>query len=49
MRIRKVLETISDTVILEVEKLRLLDPDLVSFIDLDTMDSIEDARKNLIK
>ena len=49
MRIRKVLETMSGIVSLEVEKLRVIDPDLISFIDLDTMDSIEDARRFLMK
>jgi molybdopterin-guanine dinucleotide biosynthesis protein A len=47
MRIRKVLETMVDTMILPVEKLRGIDPDLVSFVDLDTLESIEEARKSL--
>ena len=47
MRIRKVLENMSDTVTLPVEKLRGIDPDLVSFRDLDTVESIEAARKVL--
>jgi molybdopterin-guanine dinucleotide biosynthesis protein A len=49
MRIRKVLETMTDTVTLSVEKLRVIDPDLVSFDDLDTFDSIEEARRLLLK
>lgn len=49
MRIRKVLETMTDTVTLSVEKLRVIDPDLVSFHDLDTFDSIEEARRLLLK
>lgn len=47
MRIRKILENMSDIVSLQVEKLRVFDPDLVSFVDLDTMDSINDARRFL--
>lgn len=47
MRIRKVLESMTDTVILPVEKLREIDPDLVTFVDLDTLESIEEARKSL--
>ena len=43
MRIRKVLENMSDTVSISVEKLRLIDPELVSFVDLDTIESIENA------
>ena len=43
MRIRKVLENMSDTASISVEKLRLIDPDLVSFVDLDTLESIENA------
>jgi len=46
-RIRKVLENMSDTVTLPVEKLHGVDPDLVSFRDLDTVESIEAARKAL--
>jgi hypothetical protein len=48
MRIRKVLENMSDTVFLPVEKLRGIDPELVSFNDLDTVESIEAARKALV-
>lgn len=49
MRIRKVLENMSDTAILSVEKLRLIDPELVSFLDLDTLESIEAAKGLLLK
>ena len=38
----------NDKVSLPIEKLREIDPDLVSFIDLDTMESVE-AAKQLIK
>ena len=48
LRIRKVLETMNDKVSVPTEKLREIDPDLVSFIDLDTMESVE-AAKHLIK
>ena len=49
MRIRKILENMSDIVALQVEKLREIDPELVSFVDLDTMDSIKDASRFLLK
>jgi molybdopterin-guanine dinucleotide biosynthesis protein A len=49
MRIRKVLETMPDTAILPIEKLRNIDPELRSFIDLDTMDKIEDAKNTIQK
>ena len=45
MRIRKVLENMSDTVILSVEKFREIDPELVSFMDLDTVESVETAKR----
>jgi molybdopterin-guanine dinucleotide biosynthesis protein A len=45
LRIRKVLETMNDTVRLPIEKLREIDPDLVSFVDLDTMESVEAAKR----
>ncbi len=45
MRIRKVLENMQDTVSLPVEELRSIDPELASFIDLDTVDSIKEAQK----
>ena len=48
LRIRKVLETMHDKVSLPTEKLRDIDPELVSFIDLDTMESVE-AAKRLVK
>ena len=48
MRIRKVLEGMSDTVILSIEKLRDIDPELVSFLDLDTLESIEAAKTHLL-
>lgn len=41
MRIRKVLETMPNTIMMEIERLRYLDPDLLSFIDLDTVASID--------
>ena len=48
MRIRKVLENMTDTMILSIEKLRLIDPELVSFFDLDTLESVEAAKRRLI-
>ena len=48
MRIRKVLENMSDTVTIPVEKLRLIDPELVSFLDFDTLESIETAKRLLL-
>jgi molybdopterin-guanine dinucleotide biosynthesis protein A len=48
LRIRKVLDTMSDVVSLPVEKLHAIDPELVSLIDLDTIESVE-AAKRLIK
>jgi molybdopterin-guanine dinucleotide biosynthesis protein A len=44
LRIRKVLETMSNTVKVPIEKLRKFDPGLRSFVDLDTLDSIENAK-----
>jgi len=49
MRIRKVLENISDTASISVDKIRLIDPELVSFVDLDTLESIEAAERLLLK
>ena len=48
MRIRKVLENMSDTVTISVEKLRLIDPELVSLVDFDTLESIETAKRLLL-
>ena len=48
LRIRKVLETMPDTVKVPIDKLRSVDPELRSFIDIDTIDSLEDA-KSIIK
>ncbi|MCW4012502.1 MAG: molybdenum cofactor guanylyltransferase [Candidatus Bathyarchaeota archaeon] len=48
LRIRRVLETMNDKVSLPIEKLREIDLELVSFIDLDTMESVE-AAKHLLK
>jgi molybdopterin-guanine dinucleotide biosynthesis protein A len=48
MRIRKVLETMPDTIQMEIEKMRPLDPNLLSFMDLDTFARIDEAKK-LIK
>jgi molybdopterin-guanine dinucleotide biosynthesis protein A len=48
-RIRKVLESMNNIVLLPIEKLRELDPDLISFIDLDTTDSLEVAKKIIMK
>lgn len=45
MRIRKVLETMDNTVKLPVEKLRKYDPELASFNDFDTLESLEVARR----
>jgi molybdopterin-guanine dinucleotide biosynthesis protein A len=47
MRIRKILETMSDTTILPVENLREIDPELVTFFDVDTLESLEVARRYL--
>jgi molybdopterin-guanine dinucleotide biosynthesis protein A len=49
MRIRKVLETMPNTIRMEIEKMRILDPDLLSFMDLDTVASIDEAKKLLQK
>jgi len=38
LRLRKVFETMPDPVFLPVERLRYIDPDLVSFRDVDTME-----------
>ena len=48
MRIRKVLENMSDTVTVSVEKLRVIDPDLVSFFDIDTLESYDIANGILL-
>lgn len=48
-RIRKVLETMNNRVLLPIEKLRAIDPELVSFIDLDTVESIDEARRVILK
>jgi molybdenum cofactor guanylyltransferase len=48
LRIRKVLETMHDKISLPTEKLRDIDPELVSFLDLDTMESV-DAAKHLVE
>jgi molybdopterin-guanine dinucleotide biosynthesis protein A len=47
MRIRKVLENMQDTVKFPLEDLRSIDPDLRSFIDLDTVDSVKEAQRML--
>ena len=47
MRIRKVLEGMPDAVRLPVEDLRSFDPDLLSFVDLDTVDSVKEAQRLL--
>ncbi len=44
MRIRKVLETFPDTVPISLYKLKELDSDLNSFIDIDTADNLNDAK-----
>jgi molybdopterin-guanine dinucleotide biosynthesis protein A len=49
LRIRKVLENMSDVVRLPVEKLREIDPELVSFIDLDTINSVKNAESLIYK
>jgi hypothetical protein len=48
MRIRKVLENMPNTAKVPIDKLRSVDPHLRSFIDIDTLDSLEDA-KTIIK
>jgi molybdopterin-guanine dinucleotide biosynthesis protein A len=48
LRIRKVLETMPNTVTIPIDKLRSVDPHLRSFVDIDTLDSLEDA-KTIIK
>lgn len=47
LRIRKVLETLPDVARVPVERLRVLDPQLRSFFDLDTMERHEEALKIL--
>ena len=49
LRIRKVLENMSDVVRLPVEKLREIDPELMSFIDLDTIISVKNAESLIYK
>ena len=49
MRIRKILVNMQNTVKYPIENLRHIDPDLRSFIDLDTLDSVEEAQRMLRK
>jgi len=43
LRLRKVLETLPDVARIQVERLRVLDPELRSFFDLDTRDRYDEA------
>lgn len=45
MRIRKVLETLHDVAHVPVERLRVIDPELRSFFDLDTPERVSEALK----
>ena len=47
LRLRKVLETLHDVARVPVERLRVLDPDLRSFFDLDTPERVDEALKIL--
>lgn len=47
LRIRKVLETLPDVARVPVERLKVLDPELRSFFDLDTMERHEEALRIL--
>ena len=49
LRIRKVLENMTDVVRLPVEKLREIDSELMSFIDLDTINSVKNAESLIYK
>ena len=44
MRIRKILENMSDIVALQVEKLREIDPELVSFFNINTAEDLVRAQ-----
>ena len=43
LRLRKVLETLPDVARIQVERLRVIDPELRSFFDLDTRDRYDEA------
>lgn len=45
LRLRKVLETLPDVARIQVERLRVIDPELRSFFDLDTRDRYDEAMK----
>ena len=45
LRIRKVLETLDDVARVPVERLRVIDPELRSFFDLDTPERVSEALK----
>jgi len=43
LRLRKVLETLPDVARIQVERLKVIDPELRSFFDLDTMERFNEA------
>ncbi len=45
LRLRKVLETLPDVARIQVERLKVIDPDLRSFFDLDTRDRYNEAMR----
>lgn len=45
LRLRKVLETLPDVARIQVERLRVIDPELRSFFDLDTRDRYDEAMR----
>jgi molybdopterin-guanine dinucleotide biosynthesis protein A len=45
LRIRKVLETMNGIVRVSIDELRVVDSELVSFIDLDTLESLQEAKR----
>lgn len=45
LRLRKVLETLQDVARVPIERLRVLDPELRSFFDLDTPERVSEALK----
>jgi molybdopterin-guanine dinucleotide biosynthesis protein A len=45
LRLRKVLETLPDVARIQMERLRVIDPELRSFFDLDTRDRFDEAMR----
>ncbi len=45
LRLRKVLETLPDVARIPVERLKMIDPELRSFFDLDTKDMYDEAMR----